>query len=355
MRNTLAVNLSNERWKAILAPYEGPDNRRSSLQVAVTLVLYGAAWPVLLWSVEVGYWLTLVVAIPAAGLLVRLFIIQHDCGHGSYFTSQRMANAVGTALALLTLTPYHYWKTNHALHHAHAGKLDKRTGGDVRTLTVAEYRALGRWRRLAYRLIRNPVLLVGVLTTLHFVVVHRFPWDMPRSRTREWRSVWWTNVAISAALAGAWFTVGVGQVLVVQGTLMLYGCAFAGWLTHTQHQFEDAYWRRHGEWNYFDAGLRGASWLALPRPLQWLTANIGLHHVHHLSSRIPNYRLQRCHDENPELWSARRITLREGLEALNLALWDERRGKLVSFDEFRRGPGSARGTPSARDLPSAQR
>ena len=196
---------------------------------------------------------------------------------------------------------------------------------------------LGRWRRLAYRLIRNPVLLIGVLTTLHFVVVHRFPWDMPRSWTREWRSVWWTNVAISAALAGAWFAVGVEQVLVVQGTLMLYGCAFAGWLTHTQHQFEDAYWRRHGEWNYFDAGLRGASWLALPKPLQWLTASIGLHHVHHLSSRIPNYRLQRCHDENPELWSARRITLREGLEALNLALWDERRGKLVSFGEFRRG------------------
>ena len=161
--------------------------------------------------------------------------------------------------------PYHYWKANHALHHAHAGKLDKRVGGDIRTLTVGEYRALGWWRRLAYRLLRNPILLLGALTTLHFAVVHRFPWDMPRSWTREWRSVWRTNGAILALLLGAWFTVGVERVLVIQGTLMLYGCAFAGWLTHTQHQFEDAYWRRRGEWNYFDAGLQGASLARAPK------------------------------------------------------------------------------------------
>ena len=331
--------ISQERWRAILEPYEGPDDRRSLLQLAVTLALYGAAWTVLLQSVEVGYWLTAIVALPAAGLMVRLIIIQHDCGHGSYFTSPRVCTAVGSLLAVAALTPYHYWKKIHILHHAHSGNLDRRLGGDIDTLTVAEYGAQGRWRRLSYRLIRNPVVMIGVLTTLQFVVVHRFPWGMPRSWTREWRSVWWTNAALALVLVGIWLAFGLEgleQVVIIQGMLMLYGCAFAGWLNHTQHQFENAYWHRSGEWNYFDAGLRGASWLALPKPLQWLTASIGLHHVHHLSTRIPNYRLQRCHDENPELWSAHRITLRDGFKALNLALWDERRGKLISFGEYRR-------------------
>ena len=331
--------VSQERWRAILTPYERPDNRRSLLQLAVTLVLYGAAWALLLRSVEVGYWATAIVALPAAGLMVRLIIIQHDCNHGSYFTSQRVCNAVGTVVAMLSLTPYDYLKRIHVAHHAHSGNLDRRAGGDIPTLTVAEYTALGWWRRLGYRLIRNPFVLMGVLTPLQFVVVHRFPWGMPRSWTREWRSVWGTNAALAAVLVCIWLVVGVErleQILIIQGMIMLYGGAFAGWLTHTQHQFEDAYWHRFGAWDYFDAGLQGASWLALPKPLQWLTASIGLHHVHHLSTRIPNYRLQRCHDENPELWSAHRITLRDGFKALNLALWDERGGKLISFGEYRR-------------------
>ncbi len=335
--------IAQERWRPILAPYEGADDRRSLLQLAVTLLLYGAAWALMLRSVEVGYWATAIVALPAAGLMVRLIIIQHDCGHGSYFTSRRACNAVGSALGVLVLTPYDYWKTTHALHHAHAGNLDSRTGGDVDTLTVAEYDARG-WRdRLEYRLIRNPVVMIGILILLQFVVVHRFPGGMPRSWTRERRSVWWTNAALAVVLAGIWLAAGVErlqQVVIIQGMVMLYGCAFAGWINHTQHQFEDAYWRRSDEWDFFDAGLRGSSWLALPRPLQWLTASIGLHHVHHLSTRIPNYRLQRCHDENPELWSAHRITLRDGFKALNLALWDERRGKLISFGEYRRSARS---------------
>ena len=331
--------ISQEGWRAVLAPYEGADNRRSLLQLAVTLLLYAAAWAVMLRSVEVGYWATAIVALPAAGLMVRLIIIQHDCGHGSYFTSQRVCNAVGSVLGVLVLTPYHSWKRNHALHHAHSGNLDSRAGGDVDTLTVAEYDARG-WRgRLEYRLIRNPVVMIGVLILLQFVVVHRLPWGLPRSWTRERRAIWWTNAALAAVLAGIWLAAGVErlqQIVIIQALVMLYGCAFAAWLNHTQHQFEDAYWRRSEEWDFFDAGLRGSSWLALPQPLQWLTASIGLHHVHHLSTRIPNYRLQRCHDENPELWSAHRITLRNGFEALNLALWDERRGRLISFGEYRR-------------------
>ena len=291
--------VSQERWRAILTPYERPDNRRSLLQLAVTLVLYGAAWAVLLRSVEVGYWATAIVALPAAGLMVRLIIIQHDCSHGSYFTSQRACNAVGTVVAMLSLTPYDYLKRVHVAHHAHSGNLDRRAGGDIPTLTVAEYAALGWWRRLGYRLIRNPFVLMGVLTPLQFVVVHRFPWSMPRSWTREWRSVWGTNAALAAVLVGIWLVVGVErleQIVIIQGMIMLYGGAFAGWLTHTQHQFENAYWHRFGAWDYFDAGLQGASWLALPKPLQWLTASIGLHHVHHLStphSELPPAALSR--------------------------------------------------------------
>ena len=336
MRESRPERVLPEKWKTIVAPYEGPDNGRSARQLAVSVVLYLAGWAAMVRSLDVGLWLALIVGVPVAGLMGRLFVIQHDCGHGSYFTSQRVANAAGHVLAVLALTPYHYWRTNHALHHAHTGNLDRRGFGDVPTLTTDEYDALGSWGRLGYRIIRSPVLLIGILTTFHFVVVHRFPWTMSRKWKREWRSVWWTNAAIAGVLAVAWLTVGIDRFLVIQGILMLYACALAGWLTHTQHQFEDAYWRRSGEWDYFEAGLRGSSWLALPKALQWLTASIGLHHVHHLSSRIPNYRLQCCHDENPELWSARRITLRDGFGALRLALWDEELGRLISFAEHER-------------------
>ena len=330
--------ISQERARAILAPYERPDNRRSLLQLAVTLALYGVAWTVLLRSAEVGYWLTAILALPAAGLMVRLFIIQHDCSHGSYFTSQRVCNAVGRMVAGLALTPYDYAKRLHVEHHAHSGNLDKPLGSDIPTLTVAEYRALGWWGRLAYRLQRNPGMM-GVLVPAQFLFVNRFPASAPRCWAREWRSVWWTNAALAAVLVGIWLAAGVEllmQVVIIQGMITLYAGAFSALINHAQHQFEDAYWRRSGEWDFFEAGLRGSSWLALPKPLQWLTASIGLHHVHHLSTRIPNYRLQRCHDENPTLWSAHRITLWQALKALPLALWDERRGKLISFGEYRR-------------------
>ncbi len=342
--------ISRKHWRAILAPYEGADNLCSTLQLALTLVLYGVAWVILLQSVEIGYWATAILALPASGLMVRLIVIQHDCGHGSYFKSRRVCDAVGNALAVLVLNPYHYWRTTHAFHHADSGKLDAHRGGDILTLTVAEYSAQG-WRdRLAYRLIRNPFIVIGILIAVKFVIVHRFTFGMPRSWTRERRSVWLTNAALAAILAVIWLAAGVEyllQVLIIQGMIMLYGCAIAGWMNHTQHQFEDAYWRRAGEWNFFEAGLQGSSWLDLPKPLQWLTASFGLHHVHHLSPRIPNYRLQRCHDENPELWSAHRITFWEGFRSLNLALWDERQGKLISFGEYRRLTESMAGETNA--------
>ena len=276
--------------------------------------------------------------------MVRLIILQHDCGHGSYFTSRRVCNVVGNALAVLVLNPYAYWKRTHAAHHAGSGNLDSRDGGDILTLTVAEYRARGWKSRLMYRLIRNPIMMIGVLVTVKFAILNRFPIGMPRTWTRERRSVWLTNAGLVLVLFGVWLFAGIEtlqHVLIIQGLIVLYGCAFAAWMNHVQHQFEGAYWRRTGEWDFFDAGLEGSSWLELPKPLQWLSANFGLHHVHHLSPRIPNYRLQQCHDENPELWAAHRISLMEGLRGLSLALWDEQRGELISFGEYRRMTRSA--------------
>ena len=324
-------------WAAILAPYEKPDHRRSVQQLAVTLALYGAMWDVLLRSVEVGYWLTAIVALPAGGLMLRLIIIQHDCGHGSYFTSRRVCDVVGRLVATLALTPYDYTKKVHSAHHTHVGKLDISPPGEIRTLTVAEYGARPWWRRLAYRLSRTSLVFMGVMVPIQFLLLNRFP--RARSWTREWRSVWWTNAVLAAALAGIWLAFGAEQlreVVLIQCMIAFFAGAPAAWLNHVQHQFEGVYRRRSGEWSFWDAGLHGSSWLVLPKPLQWLTASIGLHHVHHLSPRIPNYRLQRCHDENPPLWSAHRIGLRDGMKALNLALWDEQREKLVSFGEYRR-------------------
>lgn len=323
-------------WKKILSPYFGPDDRRSGWQMGYTAVLFAGAWTLMYWSLGVGYWLTLLLAVPAAGLLIRLFMFQHDCGHGSYFRSRRVACAAGSVIGVFTLTPFHYWRKTHAIHHAHSGDLDVRTFGDIKTVTVKEYEAMPLVRRFAYRLYRNPLVLFGPGAAFQFLVKHRFPWDVPWTWKREWHSVWWTNLALATLLCGAWLTIGIGNFLMIQLPVTLIACAIGVWLFYVQHQFEDAYWRWTENWNYYDAGLFGSSFLRLPKVLQWFTANIGLHHVHHLSARIPNYRLQRCHDENPALSKAHTMTLRDGLKTLRLSLWDEGRRRLISFREFRK-------------------
>ena len=324
------------RWKEILSPYFGPCNKTSARQLTTSASLFLASWVLTFFSLRVGYWLTLVLSVPTAAFLMRLFMIQHDCGHGSYFKSRRLSTAVGSVIGVLTLTPYHYWRKTHAIHHAHSGDLDLRTFGDIQTMTVREYEAMGWFRRLCYRCYRNPVVLFGPGAAFHFLVKHRFPWDVPKSWKREWGSVWSTNIALAGILGIAWLTVGIDRFLLVQAPITFCACALGVWLFYVQHQFEDAYWQWHKDWNYYDAALHGSSFLVLPKPLQWLTANIGLHHVHHLSSRIPNYRLQRCHDENPELWRVTKMTMLDGFKTLHLALWDEGRRRLISFREYRK-------------------
>ncbi len=322
-------------WIEIVRPYWGPDPGRSLAQLAVSAAGFLVLWFAMLKSLAVGYWLTLILAVPTAGFLMRLFMIQHDCGHGSFFRSKTAASLVGFCIGVILLTPYGYWRKTHALHHAHSGDLDLRGFGDVDTLTVDEYLALPRWKRIWYRIYRSPWFLFGPGAYIHFLLKHRYPFDLPREWTREWASVWRTNVAIAVVvvLMGSWL--GWQRFLLVQAPITLFASTLGVWLFYVQHQFENTYWHRHEDWDYFDAAVQGSSHLVLPKPLQWLTASIGLHHVHHLSARIPNYKLQQAHDENPELQEVTRLTLRDTIRCVSLTLWDEERRRLIRFRDLR--------------------
>ncbi len=322
-------------WKRVLAPFKGADARRSGGQLAISLGSYVLIWAVMLWSLQFHYGLTLLLAVPGAGMLMRLFMIQHDCGHGSFFRSRRARDVLGFCLGILTLTPYQYWRKTHAYHHAHSGDLDFRGFGDVDTITVREYMALSRYRRLGYRLYRNPLVFLGIGPLFQFVVKHRYPWDVPWSWKGAWASVWWTNLCLVVVVGVMAMTVGLKSFLLVQGPITLITCSLGVLLFYVQHQFEETYWRGHEQWDYFEASLLGSSHLVLPKPLQWVTASIGLHHVHHLNALIPNYRLQECLDTIPELQEATQIRMRDAWRLLHLSLWDEDSRRLIRFGELR--------------------
>lgn len=286
-------------------------------------------------SLQVGYWLTLLLAFPAAGLLLRMFIIQHDCGHGSFFRSQRVADTVGFCIGVLTLVPYSYWRRTHAIHHATSGDLDHRSFGDIETLTVQEY-LQRRWlQRLGYRLYRHPFILLGLGPIFQFVLKHRFPVDIPRAWKREWASVHLTNAAMAGIVAILCLTIGWKSFLLVQIPITAISGAAGVFLFYAQHQYEDTYWRRAREWDFFDAGLQGSSHMVMNRVLQWFTGNIGLHHIHHIASKIPNYKLQRAFDDIPELQQATQLTLWESIKTLRLTLWDENQQTLVGFRDLK--------------------
>ena len=323
-------------WTAMLAPYRRPVAWRAAFQLANTIVPLALIWGAMLWSLRVSYWITLALAVPAALLLVRAFILQHDCGHGAFFRSQRLNDAIGSVLGVVTLVPYEYWRKTHAMHHATSGNLDSRSFGDIDTLTVREYLSRPALKRVLYRLYRHPLVLLLLGPTYQFVVKHRFPTDAPRNWRREWASVHWSNAGLVALVALMWLTVGLERFLLVQLPITLLAGSIGVYLFYVQHQYEDTYWRYREAWNYHAAGLEGASHLVMPKPLQWFTGNIGLHHIHHLSSRIPNYHLQRCYDENPPLHRVTRLTLLQSVKTLGLTLWDEDERKLVGFRDLPR-------------------
>jgi omega-6 fatty acid desaturase (delta-12 desaturase) len=309
----------------------GATRWRSITQLLVTAGAFVALWLGMWLSLDHGYWITLLLALPTAGFLVRLFIIQHDCGHGSYFRSRRANDMVGRVLGVVTLTPYDYWKRAHATHHAMSGNLDGRGVSDIDTLTVNEYRALTRWRRLAYRAFRHPLVLFGLGPVYLFVIKHRLPRELPLLRTGLWRGVMATNVAIAGLLVALAALIGPVALVMVHGPLVALGSAVGVWMFFVQHQFEDTYWERAENWDFVQAALRGSSYYRLPGVLQWMTGHIGLHHVHHLASKVPNYRLQECVDRIPELKCVQPITMLGSLGCARLALWDEDSRKLISF------------------------
>jgi omega-6 fatty acid desaturase (delta-12 desaturase) len=316
-----------------LLRYCRPSSRRALFELGVTAGALLVSWSLMWLSLGVGYWLTLLLAVPAAGFLVRLFMIQHDCGHGAFFRSRFMNDWIGRALGIFTFTPYDYWKRNHALHHATSGNLDRRGIGDLQTLTVSEYRARSWLGRMAYRAYRNPLVLFGIGPAYMFFLQHRLPIEQMRGGWRPWVSALVTNLGIAVLAAVLIWLVGVGPFLAVHLPLMLIAASIGVWLFYVQHQFETVEWSRDGEWQIHDAALSGSSHYDLPAVLRWFTANIGVHHVHHLCSRIPYYRLRQVLRDHPQLRAVGRVTLWQSLRTVRLTLWDETRQKLVSFRE----------------------
>lgn len=323
-------------WSARLARWRQPDIKRSVWQLLSTAALFVLGWTLMYYSLRVSYWLTLALAVPTSFMLVRLFIIQHDCGHGSFFRSSRAADIVGTVLGVFTLTPYHYWKRTHAIHHATSGNLDHRGFGDINTLTVEEYRALSGWGRFKYRLYRHPAVLFGIGPVYLFLIQHRIPAIAPSGWSRERRSIVLNDLGLAAVVAGLWWLVGLQALLAVHVPVLIVSCTAGVWLFYVQHQYESTYWERNGGWAYESAALTGSSYYKLPRLFQWFTGNIGIHHVHHLHAGIPNYFLQRVLDSFPELQRANKLTFWRSFKCVPLALWDERQRRLVPFRALRR-------------------
>ncbi len=332
--NTRAESARN--WSLILNRYREPSGGRSTTEIAVTLLPLVALWIAMWFVFDLGYyWLALPLAVPAAGFLVRLFMIQHDCGHGAFFRHRLVNDWVGRALGVLTLTPYDFWRRTHAVHHATSGNLDQRGMGDIDTLTVREYLALSRFGRLRYRLYRHPAIMFGVGPAYLFVIQHRLPVGLMRGGWVPWLSTMATNAAIALIVATLIFFIGVKAFVLVHLPILLLAASAGVWLFYVQHQFEETSWSENRNWTFHEAALHGSSHYDLPPVLRWFTANIGIHHVHHLCSRIPYYRLPRALRDHPELGDIGRLTLLQSLWCVRLVLWDEDRKKLVSFRELR--------------------
>jgi len=326
------MNLQNARWQAVVAKYAFPSTLRSIWQVLNSVIPFIGLWYVMVRSLEIGYWLTLLLAIPTAGFMVRTFIIFHDCTHGSFFKSIKANDRLGLMLGVLVVTPYYAWKHDHAIHHATAGDLDRRGVGDVLTLTVAEYIALPWWKKIGYRIMRNPLILFTVGSFIVFVFTHRFPGA--RSGKRERSSVVWTNIALIAVIGWIILQIGWKALLLVEVPVLLLATSAGVWLFYVQHNFDGTYWERHDKWEFFKAGVNGSSFYKLPAILNWFTGNIGFHHIHHLSPKIPNYKLPECYKENP-IFQVTPLTIGRSMRSLFFRLWDEERRMMVGFEALK--------------------
>ena len=316
-------------WREAVARYQNPDLKRSLWELTNSVLPFLGMWYLMYRSLEVSYWLTLALAFPAAGFMTRVFIIFHDCGHGSFFKSQRANDWVGTLTGILTLTPYYHWRHNHAIHHASAGNLDRRGVGDVKTLTLEEYQAMPPLKRLGYRIFRNPLLMFTVGAWIVFIVAHRFYGS--KAGKRERFSVHLTNLALLNIILLLSLLIGFKNFLLVEFPILAIATGVGVWLFYVQHNFETTYWERQENWDFASAGLKGSSFYKLPKILQWFSGNIGFHHIHHLNPRIPNYNLPKCHRENAIFHQVKPLTLGGSLKSLGYRVWDEKNHRLVGF------------------------
>jgi acyl-lipid omega-6 desaturase (Delta-12 desaturase) len=339
MTENNAASLSAREWAQRLAKFRSPSTGRSLFELGITLSSYIGLLALALWVLPHAWLAALALSVLAGPFLVRLFAIQHDCGHGAFFESRGMSSWVGRALGVLTLTPYDVWKRAHAIHHSGAGNLDRRGLGDIKTITVAEYRALSPLGRLKYRAYRNPFVLFAIGPAYIFLIDNRLPFGLMRAGAIYWISAMSTNLAILALIAGFWAIGGWAAVLLVWLPSALVAATIGVWLFYVQHQFEATLWDHEKDWDMHEAALYGSSHYVLPQPLQWVTANIGIHHVHHLYSRIPFYRLPEVLAQHPELAQIQRMTIGESFANAKLHLWDEGSRQLLSWADARRVAG----------------
>lgn len=332
-------------WKEVVVRYQKPSVGRAVWQIVNTLVPYVGIWYLMYLSLAVSYWLVIPLALLAAAFMVRLFIIFHDCGHGSFFKSRTANHVVGAITGVLTFTPYYHWRWEHAVHHSSSGDLDRRGMGDVWTLTVQEYLEASRWKRFAYQLARNPFVLFVLAPLFLFLIWQRIP--NPKSGSRERRSVYWTNLGLLLMAAGLIWVFGWKSYLIIQLVILMAAGSAGIWLFYVQHQFEGVYWERGDDWDYATAALKGSSFYKLPKVLQWFSGNIGFHHIHHLSPRIPNYHLEKCHEAEPLFQTVKPVTLFSSFRSFTFRLWDEQRRKLVGYGHLRKIRQQQR--PAARD------
>ncbi len=321
-----------ERWQTIVAKYAVPEKWLSIWQIINSVIPFIVLWAVMVASLRVGYWLTLILSIPTAGFMVRMFIIFHDCCHGSFFKDRSANEITGNMLGLFVLTPFYQWQRDHAIHHATAGDLDRRGTGDVLTLTVKEYIALPWFKKFGYRILRNPLILFTVGSFIDFVILQRFPTSTAGKRERN--GVWWTNAAVLAMVIILSRWVGWKEFLLVEIPILLFATSAGVWLFYVQHNFDGTYWVRHEQWEFFKAGFTGSSFYKLPAILNWFTGNIGYHHIHHLSPKIPNYKLPKVYKENP-FFQIPPLTIPKSLKSLGYRLWDEEQRVLVGFNVLR--------------------
>ena len=342
MASTRLSHAASERlWLTRLRAYRAPRPLRAVFELVVTFVPLVALWFLCWLMLSNGLWWGLILTIPAAGFLLRLFMIQHDSGHGAFFGARAVDDWIGRSIGVLTLTPYDCWRRSHAIHHATSGNLDARGVGDVITLTVAEYQARSRWGRMSYRLYRHPAVMFLLGPIWLFVFQQRLPIGEMRGGAIPWTSAMATNAAIAVLVVALIWLVGWLPFLLIQLPIIFMASAAGVWLFYVQHQFEETLWTGNAEWDFERAALRGSSYYDLPAPLSWFTANIGIHHVHHISSRVPYYRLPEVLRDYPELKKVGRITVLDSLRGVKLALWDETKRKLVSFREARTAMASA--------------